>query len=87
MDRHEVTDLPPRRSGRGGPGRAHEGTEIQVWHANAKGIYSGRDVSTFGDPDAMRGLACRGRQLTERDGVATFLTVYPGWYGGRCICA
>lgn len=69
-------------------GKAYENAEVQIWHVNAKGIYSGQDVSrecTFDDPDAMSGLAFRGRQFTDRDGVVTFLTVYPGWYSGRSI--
>ena len=68
--------------------RAHAGADAKIWHADARGIYSGREVSaacTFDDLDATSGLAFRGRQSTDADGVATFLTVYPGWYGGRTI--
>lgn len=83
--------LPTRLSLRvveAGTGKPHENAEVQIWHANAKGIYSGKEVGrecTLDDPDAMSGLAFRGRQLTDADGVASFLTVYPGWYSGRCI--
>lgn len=68
--------------------RPHAGAEVQVWHTNARGIYSGAAVErmcTFGDRDATSGLAFRGRQMTDAEGVANFLTVYPGWYGGRCV--
>lgn len=68
--------------------RPHENAEVQLWHADARGLYSGRDVSaecTLGDPEAVSSFAFRGRQTTDRDGVADFMTVYPGWYDGRCI--
>jgi protocatechuate 3,4-dioxygenase beta subunit len=69
-------------------GQPHAGAEAQIWHADPRGIYSGREVQaqcTSGDAQAMSGLAFRGRQITDRDGVANFLSVYPGWYGGRAI--
>lgn len=57
---------------------------IDVWHADAGGIYSGygrqgdaRDVSTRG------ATYLRGTQTTNASGRATFDTVYPGWYPGR----
>ena len=66
--------------------RPFEAAEIQVWHADPRGIYSGRAVSaecTSNDAEAISGLAFRGRQMTSADGIANFLSVYPGWYDGR----
>ncbi|NEU15156.1 protocatechuate 3,4-dioxygenase, partial [Methylobacterium sp. BTF04] len=68
--------------------RPHAAAEVQLWHADARGIYSGREVSaecTLGDSEALSGLAFRGRQTTNRDGITNFMTVYPGWYDGRSI--
>lgn len=54
---------------------------VDVWHADAGGAYSGfsqgggSEDSTF-----MRGV-----QMTNADGLAEFLTVYPGWYQGRTV--
>lgn len=57
---------------------------VDVWHCDAGGIYSGyagqgddRTASTEG----QRYL--RGTQPTNADGLATFATIYPGWYPGR----
>lgn len=66
--------------------RPIENADAEIWHTDHRGIYSGRDAAemcTTGDAEALSGLAFRGRQLTDADGQATFLTVYPGWYHGR----
>lgn len=51
------------------------GATVELWHTDALGVYSGVD----GDS----GTFMRGGQRTGADGVATFETVYPGWYQGR----
>lgn len=60
------------------------GARVDVWHADAGGVYSGyhgqgdrRDVSARGQ------TFLRGTQVTGGDGTATFRSVYPGWYPGR----
>lgn len=57
---------------------------VDVWHADADGIYSGyagqgsrRNISTKGEN------FLRGTQTTGADGNVNFRTVYPGWYPGR----
>ena len=57
---------------------------VDIWHADAGGIYSGfagqgdkRNVSTKGE------TYLRGTQMTDADGLVTFTTLYPGWYPGR----
>ena len=57
-----------------------EGARIDVWHCDADGVYSG--VSQPGN-DTTGETFCRGIQLTDANGQATFQTVYPGWYQGR----
>lgn len=66
--------------------RPVEKADIEIWHTDHRGIYSGREAAemcTFGDAEAISGLAFRGRQLTDTQGQASFLTAYPGWYSGR----
>jgi len=50
---------------------------VDVWHCDALGNYSGVD----GDD----GTFMRGVQRTNARGIATFRTVYPGWYQGRTV--
>lgn len=59
--------------------------DVEIWHCNAMGVYSGRaaDMCNPGDEEARAVAFLRGRQITDADGVASFLTVYPGWYSGR----
>jgi protocatechuate 3,4-dioxygenase beta subunit len=47
---------------------------VDVWHCDATGSYA-EPGETF-----LRGL-----QVTNRDGIAEFTTVYPGWYPGRTV--
>jgi len=47
---------------------------VDVWHCDAEGSYSEPGESY-----------CRGAQVTNREGVAEFTTVYPGWYPGRTV--
>ena len=56
-----------------------KGAAVDVWHADAAGNYSG-----FGAGRASRTFM-RGIQKTNASGIATFLTVYPGWYQGRTV--
>jgi protocatechuate 3,4-dioxygenase beta subunit len=57
--------------------RPIKGAAVDVWHADALGVYSGAGSRsrTF-----MRGI-----QRTDRNGIARFRTVYPGWYQGRTV--
>jgi protocatechuate 3,4-dioxygenase beta subunit len=57
-----------------------EGANVDVWHCDAEGVYSGVQDPGFdtGGQDWLRGW-----QPTDAAGRATFLTIYPGWYQGR----
>jgi protocatechuate 3,4-dioxygenase beta subunit len=58
------------------------GAKVDVWHCDAAGVYS--DVSDPGfDTKGQKFL--RGYQLTDANGRAEFLTIYPGWYSGRTV--
>ena len=59
--------------------RPIKGAVVDIWHCDASGIYSG-----FGAGRASRTFM-RGIQRTNANGVATFKTVYPGWYQGRTV--
>jgi protocatechuate 3,4-dioxygenase beta subunit len=55
------------------------GAVVDIWHADAAGVYSG-----FGSGASSRTFM-RGVQRTDRNGLAIFRTVYPGWYQGRTV--
>jgi protocatechuate 3,4-dioxygenase beta subunit len=55
---------------------------VDVWHCDALGAYSGFNDGVS-DTRGQRFL--RGFQRTDRNGVATFQTIYPGWYSGRAV--
>jgi len=61
-----------------------ERARVDIWHADAQGIYSGyqgqgdkQDISTVGQK------FLRGTQITNSEGAVRFETIYPGWYTGR----
>jgi protocatechuate 3,4-dioxygenase beta subunit len=58
------------------------GAQVDVWHCDAQGVYSDVKDRTF-DTSGKKFL--RGYQVTDKDGNATFLTIYPGWYQGRTV--
>ena len=54
------------------------GAQVDLWHADAAGVYS--NLAREGTPDERY---LRGYQLTDSTGAAHFTTIYPGWYRGR----
>ncbi|HXG50628.1 MAG TPA: intradiol ring-cleavage dioxygenase [candidate division Zixibacteria bacterium] len=60
------------------------GAVVDVWQCDALGVYSGvRDPG--GAFDTRGRFFLRGYQRTDRNGLARFLTIYPGWYHGRTV--
>lgn len=57
------------------------GARVDVWHCDASGTYSG--VQNMGGADTTGQTFLRGTQSTDAAGVATFRTIFPGWYSGR----
>ncbi|MBX3026841.1 intradiol ring-cleavage dioxygenase [bacterium] len=55
---------------------------VNVWHADAAGVYSGF-AGQPGGVDARGQSFLRGFQVTDADGLVRFVTIYPGWYPGR----
>jgi protocatechuate 3,4-dioxygenase beta subunit len=83
---------------RAGPCTPVPGAVVDLWQADAGGVYSGfagarpgdggppdgRDE--YGRPQARAtdpGRALRGTQPASADGVVQFTTIYPGWYPTR----
>jgi len=60
--------------------RPIKGAAVDIWHADAGGVYSGEAVQNSVGKTFMRGI-----QRTNAQGLATFQTVYPGWYMGRTV--
>jgi protocatechuate 3,4-dioxygenase beta subunit len=52
--------------------------QVDIWHCNASGIYSAENVESTSGETWLRGY-----QLTDSNGLATFVTIIPGWYAGR----
>jgi protocatechuate 3,4-dioxygenase beta subunit len=50
---------------------------VEIWHCDAGGTYSGVQGNSAN--------FLRGAQRTDAAGVATFKTIYPGWYTGRAV--
>jgi protocatechuate 3,4-dioxygenase beta subunit len=62
--------------------KAISGADVELWHADASGLYSGFGSSPGqGTTNTKRYL--RGHQKAGSDGKVTFFTIYPGWYRGR----
>lgn len=60
------------------------GALVDIWHCNAQGVYSGfAGQGDTHDIDATGQTFLRGRQPVDRNGVAAFRTIYPGWTVGR----
>ena len=65
------------------------GAYIDIWHCDAKGIYS--DEPTYnpgggtGSVNTSGQKFLRGYQITDDSGQVKFTTIYPGWYNGRTI--
>jgi protocatechuate 3,4-dioxygenase beta subunit len=67
-----------------------ENAVIDIWHCDANGLYSGYDLGMDESIAQVRHAepktaerACRGALRTDKDGIAEFRTVYPGYYVER----
>lgn len=58
-----------------------EGIKVDIWQCDAHGNYSEYNNQLDGDFTAKHFL--RGRQVTDVNGMASFISIYPGWYPGR----
>ena len=60
------------------------GVPVDIWSCDARGVYSGYP-GQLGGEDTTGETYMRGTQLTDNVGVATFTSIYPGWYPGRSV--
>jgi protocatechuate 3,4-dioxygenase beta subunit len=61
---------------------------VDIWSCDATGLYSGFESASSGQGGRERTDAqtyLRGAQVTTADGIAEFITIYPGWYPGRAV--
>ncbi len=68
---------------------------VDIWHADGGGAYSGFDGGAGTGAPGRRGGGgggaqtdtryLRGAQVTNKDGIVEFTTIYPGWYQGRTV--
>ena len=56
------------------------GAHFDIWHCDAKGVYS--DVAAN---NSIGKKHLRGYQVTDAAGAVSFTTIYPGWYQGRTV--
>lgn len=52
---------------------------VDIWHCDAGGVYSGVGAG------AREQRFLRGTQVTDRDGLVEFQTIFPGSYPGRTV--
>jgi protocatechuate 3,4-dioxygenase beta subunit len=55
---------------------------VDVWHCDGQGVYSDATDRSF---NTVGQKFLRGYQVTDANGRAEFLTIYPGWYNGRTV--
>ena len=60
--------------------KAMRNAAVEIWHCDALGKYSGFAQEGTAGKTFMRGI-----QRTDKNGVAVFRTIYPGWYQGRAL--
>ncbi len=58
-----------------------QGALVDIWHCDASGNYSEYSGQIDGNFTSEHFL--RGRQTTDSEGKAAFISIYPGWYPGR----
>jgi protocatechuate 3,4-dioxygenase beta subunit len=60
--------------------RPIKGAAVDIWHCDAGGVYSGTSVQDTENLTFLRGI-----QRTDKNGLAIFRTIYPGWYTSRAV--
>jgi protocatechuate 3,4-dioxygenase beta subunit len=57
---------------------------VDIWHCDKDGYYSGyTNQGYLGNQNNTDKTFCRGIATADANGVAKFLSIYPGWYAGR----
>jgi len=58
----------------------YEGAAVDIWNANAEGVYSDEASESSAGTNYLRGY-----QVTDANGMVQFTTNMPGWYSGRSM--
>ncbi|MES2520098.1 MAG: intradiol ring-cleavage dioxygenase [Bacteroidota bacterium] len=61
------------------------GAVVDIWHCDADGNYSEYGGSGMQSTNYTSVHFLRGRQTTDANGLVSFGTIFPGWYGGRAV--
>ncbi|MFD2570510.1 intradiol ring-cleavage dioxygenase [Spirosoma soli] len=59
------------------------GAIVDVWHCDKDGNYSEYGGSGMQNINYTSVDFLRGRQTTDANGLVSFTSIFPGWYGGR----
>lgn len=59
------------------------GVYVDIWHCDAEGNYSEYGGTQMQNTNYTSQHFLRGRQLTNDEGKASFISIFPGWYPGR----
>lgn len=62
-----------------------QGATVDIWQANALGVYSDVTPGAIQSVDTRGKKFLRGYQVTDEVGMVQFETIYPGWYMSRTI--
>ncbi|KAG2386365.1 hypothetical protein C9374_002811 [Naegleria lovaniensis] len=60
---------------------------VEIWHCDFAGIYSHYEEASKNvqNPKTDSNIYFRGKVFANSTGMATFNTIYPGWYTGRDV--
>jgi protocatechuate 3,4-dioxygenase beta subunit len=61
------------------------GVQVDIWHADAVGVYSDVAPGVVQSVDTRGEKFLRGWQISDAQGIVVFDTIYPGWYMSRAI--
>jgi protocatechuate 3,4-dioxygenase beta subunit len=62
---------------------ALEGAIVDIWHCDKDGNYSEYGGTGMQSTNYTSVHFLRGRQTTDVNGLAQYITIFPGWYSGR----
>lgn len=62
-----------------------QGAAVDIWHADAAGLYSGFDDAVLDPTGGTQADFMRGMQRTDAEGKVKFVTRWPGWYPNRTV--
>lgn len=61
------------------------GAMVDIWHCDADGNYSEYGGTNMQTANYQSVHFLRGRQISDLNGLVSFASIFPGWYGGRAV--